>query len=100
MTRNDELAIAHYMNWNYDKDDGIHYYNWEGKLPRNLDLNDAGLCVREMQMRGDDYVDFIKFAYDMAFDEGNMQFHTVIAWLYVRDNFFKAMAVWLKEGKK
>lgn len=96
MTKDDELAIAHYMNWNYDKDDGIYYYNWEGKFPRNLDLNDAGLCVKEMQQRGEWEHNFMDFV------AGNQKwnYHQCIAWLYDADNFFTVFVAWLKERKK
>jgi len=99
MTEEDKKLIADYMGWE------IRMFDWWkladcGLIRVLFDLNDAGVCVKEMKKRGDDYVEFIKVAYDMAFDEGNMQFHTVMAWLYDRDNFFKAMTAWLKGGGK
>ena len=117
MTDEDKKRISEYMGWNENP------YWWcekckEEKAPHhatyvercsdcgcpvilkddhNFDLNDAALCVKEMQKRGDDYVKFIKHAYDMAFDDGKMQFHTVTAWLFNAENFFAAMSEWLKE---
>ena len=104
MTNEDKKRIAEYMGWITvkvgtaqkpyliyvdGKDCNIHHDNFNS--------NDAGLCVQEMQKRGDDYVKFIKHAYDMAFDDGKMQFHTVTAWLFNAENFFNAMSEWLKE---
>jgi len=96
MTEEDKQLIAAYMGWKLSEwrmiDGSAHVVN-----PHFFDLNDAGLGVAEMQKRGDDYVKFIKHAYDMAFDDGKMQFHTVTAWLFNAENFFAAMSEWLKE---
>jgi len=101
MTEEDKKRISEYMRWTYEPD--RHCIVSEGenhrRIAHNLDLTDAGLCAAEMQKRGDDYVKFIKHAYDMAFDDGKMQFHTVTAWLFNAENFFNAMSEWLKEGK-
>ena len=99
MNNEDKELIREYMGWE------TTVLNWwrrddSGIVLVDFDLNDAGLCVKEMQRRGDDYIEFIKVAYDMAFNAGNTQFHTVTAWLYDADNFFKAMAAWLKEENK
>ena len=99
MTDEDKKRISEYMRWTYEPD--RHCIVSEGenhrRIAHNLDSNDASLCVAEMQKRGDDYVKFIKHAYDMAFDDGKMQFHTVTAWLFNAENFFAAMSEWLKE---
>ena len=96
MTEEDKKRISEYMGWKFSEwrmiDGSAHVVN-----PHFFDLSDAGLCVQEMQKRGDDYVKFIKHAYDMAFDDGKMQFHTVTAWLFNAENFFAAMSEWLKE---
>lgn len=51
MTNEDEKIVADYMNWHYAEHEGIYYYDWDGRRQRNLDLNDAGLVVEEMQER-------------------------------------------------
>ena len=103
ITEEDKRLISEYMGWfahpqGFWYDPPVYFTDsFRGKV--KFDLNDAGLCVKEMQRRRDDYVEFIKFAYDMAFNAGNTQFHTVTAWLYNADNFFEVMAKWLKEKK-
>lgn len=97
MTNEDKKIVADYMKWIFSEYGGEYYY-----IPKNgkviyFDLNDASLVVQEMQKRGDDYVKFIAVAYDMAFDYGYAQYHTVTAWLFNAENFFAAMAQWLKE---
>jgi hypothetical protein len=90
MTNEDELAIAHYMNWHYAEHEGIYYYDWDGRRQRNLDLNDAGLVVAEMQKRGE-WQDFMSFVY------GVCHFHkrsSVTLYLFNADNFFKAFIEW------
>jgi hypothetical protein len=96
MTDEDKQVVAIYMKWPYVKDDGICYYDWEGKRPRDLDLNDAGLCVKEMQKQGEWEHNFM----DFVAGSQRWNYHQCIAWLYDADNFFTAMAAWLKEGKK
>ena len=78
MTEEDKQLIAKYMGWQpYPPacvGDVLFYVDTTTYRPIRWDLNDAALCVQEMQKRGDDYVKFIKHAYDMAFDDGKMQF--------------------------
>ena len=104
MTEEDKQLIAKYMGWQPYQPacvgDVLFYVDTTTYRPIRWDLNDAALCVQEMQKRGDDYVKFIKHAYDMAFNDGKMQFHTVTAWLFNAEDFFNAMAAWIKEGKK
>ena len=96
MTNEDELAIAHYMNWHYAEHEGIYYYDWDGRRQRNLDLNDAGLVVKEMQKR-DDWMSFITFADNEHFDkEISVEFS---AWFYDADNFFKTFVEWRKAAR-
>jgi hypothetical protein len=95
MNKEDGKLIADYMGWK------LRFEGWWrpvdcGLVRVDFDLNDAALCVQKMQKRGDDYVKFIKHAYDMAFDDGKMQFHTVTAWLFNADNFFTAFVEWRK----
>ena len=106
MTNEDKHEVCKYMKWRYRVNEahvlGTHtdftFTFCDDGWGRHVvfDLNDAALCVQEMQKRGDDYVKFIKHAYDMAFDDGKMQFHTVTAWLFNADNFFTAFVEWRK----
>ena len=100
MTNEDEKIVADYMNWHYAEHEGIYYYDWDGRRQRNLDLNDAALCVAEMQKRGDYFV-FEMYAIGLFKSIGYRKVTAkFIPWLFNRENFFGAMAAWLKEGKK
>ncbi|HHT9136499.1 MAG TPA: hypothetical protein ACFYEK_04555 [Candidatus Wunengus sp. YC60] len=97
----DKRLISEYMGW-FAHPQGFWYeppVYFAAGVHGNIDfnLNDAGLCVKEMQKRGD-LDDFIS---RVAADD--TECHTwsqFFAWLYDADNFFKAMAAWLKEEKK
>jgi len=52
-------------------------------------MNDAALCVQEMQKRGE-WFDFYWFAI------GNSSSEALTAWLFNPDNFFKAFVEWRK----
>ena len=92
MTNEDEKIVADYMNWHYAEHEGIYYYDWDGRRQRNLDLNDAGLVVQEMQKRGG-WQDFVQTAAKIH----KLGFHSeVVAWLFNADNFFKAFTEWRK----
>ena len=96
MTNEDEKRIADYMGWYWSKDDGIYFYDWDGQRPRYLNLNDAGLVVKEMQKR-DDWMSFITFADNEHFDkEISVEFS---AWFYDADNFFKTFVEWRKAAR-
>jgi hypothetical protein len=94
MTNEDELAIAHYMNWHYAEHEGIYYYDWNGRRQRNLDLNDAGLVVQEMVKRGewDSFIESVEENTSPICETWNRLF----AWLFDADNFFKAFVEWRK----
>lgn len=100
MTNEDELAIAHYMNWHYAEHEGIYYYDWDGRIQRNLDLNDAGLVVAEMQKRGDWalFYDDLLDTYNGLCEDGKVSCgaENFAAWLFNADNFFKTFAEWRK----
>ena len=86
MTDEDRKAIREYMGWF-----GINHLD---KIDGNFDLNDAGLCVAEMQKRRD-WQDFVQTAAKIH----KLGFHSeVVAWLFNDENFFNAMSQWLKEG--
>ena len=88
MTDEDRKAIREYMGWF-----GINHLD---KINGNFDLNDAGLCVAEMQKRGD-WRNFLIIARNLHKLEFDSQ---VIAWLFNPENFFNAMSEWLKERGK
>ena len=104
MTKEDKKLIADYMGWKRGCDyhvpcvpaheevcDDCRYVVY-----KNFDLNDAGLCVQEIQKR-DDWRNFLIVARKLHKLEFDSQ---AIAWLFIADNFFGAMAAWLKEEKK
>ena len=67
-------------------------------------MNDAAVCVQEMQKRGE-WVEFETNATFRYLSQSNQEclcdVHAdYIAWLFNAENFFAAMAAYLKEGKK
>ena len=104
MTNEDKKLIAVYMGWELSGYSREYYY-----IPKNskvvyFDLNDAGLCVQEMQKRGE-FVGFEVFAlteyqvYNPDMIESDNIVSEYIAWLFNAENFFTAMSQWLREGK-
>ena len=106
MTEEDKKRISEYMRWTYEPD--RHCIVSEGenhrRIAHNLDLNDAALCVQEMQKRGD-----WSYFYDDLLDTYNglcedckepCGADNFTAWLFNADNFFTAMAAWIKEEEK
>ena len=93
MTPEDKRLIAEYMGWKLSEwrmiDGSAHVVN-----PHFFDLNDAALCVQEMQKRGD-WRNFLIIARNLHKLEFDSQ---VIAWLFNAENFFNAMSEWLKDG--
>ena len=85
MTNEDKKLVTDYMDWSKD-----YGYVEEYDSFRELDLNDAGLCVQEMQKRGD-WFDFYWFAI------GNSSSEALTAWLFNADNFFKGFVEWRKK---
>ena len=95
MTDEDKKRISECMGWKLSEwrmiDGSAHVVN-----PHFFDLNDAALCVQEMQKRGE-WQDFVQITSKIH----KLGFHSeVIAWLFNAENFFAAMAQWLKEVKK
>ena len=94
MTDEDKKRISECMGWKLSEwrmiDGSAHVVN-----PHFFDLNDAALCVQEMQKRGE-WQDFVQITSKIH----KLGFHSeVIAWLFNPENFFNAMSEWLKEGK-
>lgn len=99
----DKAIISEYMGW------CNHKYAKSGKLwgtgicikckdplPLNhhFDLNDAALCVVKMMEKGD----WKEFHYSVATHQERLRvsFADITAWLFNADNFFQAMAAWLR----
>ena len=96
MTNEDKKLIADYMDW--DGTTTIEGYAIPTPEIHYFDLNAAGACVNEMQRRRN-WVAFHRFTVDKYSKDCFLQ-AGFIAWLYDADNFFTAMATWLKEEKK
>ena len=100
MTEEDKQLIAEYMGWKLSEwrmiDGSAHVVN-----PHFFDLNDAGLCVQEMQKRGD-VGSFIQFSWGLKtiYPERRNSLLEYIPYIFNAENFFNAMSQWLKEGKK
>lgn len=99
MKYEDKQMVAEYMGWVYHETDDKKWWNIIGKdgATHLLDLNDAGLCVEKMMENGD-WEGFIKVA-DKTCDNKSIWMTVLIAWLFNHDNFFSAMAAWLR-GRK
>jgi len=108
MTEEDKQLIAKYMGWQpYPPacvGDVLFYVDTTTYRPIRWDLNDAALCVQEMQKRGD-----WSYFYDDLLDTYNglcedckepCGADNFTAWLFNADNFFTAMAAWIKEEEK
>ena len=85
MTEEDKKRISECMGWKLSEwrmiDGSAHVVN-----PHFFDLNDAALCVQEMQKRGD-WQDFVQITSKIH----KLGFHSeVIAWLFNAENFFAA----------
>ncbi len=100
MTEEDKQLIAEYMGW-YEVmvEDPMNKGVMEKIITKHnhaeayFDLNDASLCVQEMQKRGE-WQDFVQITSKIH----KLGFHSeVIAWLFNAENFFEAMSQWLKE---
>lgn len=98
MTDADKQVVANYMGWE------VAEFTWwmveDSKLRLvKFDLNDAGLCAKKIQKQGEDWDNFITYA-EADTEKQCQTWSQLFAWLYVADNFFTAMAAWLKEEKK
>jgi len=99
MTPEDKRLIAEYMGW-YDVmvEDPMNKGVMEKIITKHnhaeayFDLNDAGLCVQEMQKRGE----FHSFLMMDTFNQIS-SWSDFIAYLFNAESFFNAMSEWLKE---
>lgn len=95
MTEEDKKLIGKYMGWNPYPPECMGktvFYRDETHGDIRWDANASALCVQEMQKRGE-YNDFY---WRTVQDNDCADFS---AWLFNADNFFTAMAQWIKEGK-
>ena len=107
MTEEDKQLIAEYMGWQpYPPacvGDVLFYVDTTYR-PIRWDLNNASLCVAEMQKRGE-WEYFVGDTEDtLIYTRYHKEHHSyksfLVAWLFNAENFFNAMAEWIKEGKK
>lgn len=105
MTNEDKKLIADYMEWIWLVE---HYITKDNSrfLDRKIhfNLNDAALCVYEMQKRVE-WKEFKRFFLPRWQGEILSTNGTIESWLMtmkdgVADNFFAAMAEWIKEVRK
>jgi hypothetical protein len=94
VTNEDKKIVAYYMGWTYHITDDGKWWNCIGPKGGNhlLDLNDAGLVVKEMVKRGewDSFIESVEENTSPICETWNRLF----AWLFDADNFFKAFAEW------
>jgi len=108
MTPEDKRLIADYMGW-YDVmvEDPMNKGVMEKIITKHnhaeayFDLNDAGLCVAEMQKRGE-WGAFMnhtwcRWSAQWRDSQASQEF---VLHLFNAENFFNAMSEWLKEVKK
>ena len=107
MTDDDKKRIAEYMGWTkYPPECMGETVLFRDEIHGDIrwDLNDAALCIQEMQKRGDifDFYSYLIDIYNELVEQGTVicGADNFTAWLFIADNFFGAMAAWLKEGKK
>lgn len=100
MTEDDKKLIADYMGWKPYKMN--YYFRPGGDLleKHDFDLNDAGLCVQEMQKRGEwgAFMNhtWIRWSAQWRDSQASQEF---VLHLFNAENFFNAMSEWLKERK-
>ena len=108
MTEEDKELIAGYMGWDIvtvgpkKRPYKIYVDSKDCNIHHEFDLNDAGLCVQEMQKRGEfaPFYDDLLDTYNGLCEDGKATCgaDNFTAWLFNPENFFGAMAAWIKEG--
>jgi len=110
MTNEDKKLIADYMGWKIEATTTSfgHYHRTiitPGFLPErfiiHFDLNDAGLCVQEMARNGA-WRSFYESCFPLFVATNPLITSPgfLNLWLYDADNFFTALAAWIKEGRE
>lgn len=103
MNNEDKKLVAEYMKWEVclcaKCSDGSRAVI-DDVRDVYFDLNDVGLVVEEMMRRGE-WEDFVAFVEETPENrESLITWNQLIAWLFNADNFFAAMAEWIKEVRK
>ena len=109
MNDNDKKLISEYMGWNIvmvgpqKSPYPIYVDNIDSNIHHRFDLNDAGLCVQEIQKRGSIFGFYMHLidVYNGLIEDGKeiCGADNFTVWLFNAENFFAAFAAWLKEGK-
>ena len=96
MTPEDKQLISEYMGLFFDNDAGLYFGKDDDGDPFmfHFDSNDASLCVEKMVENGD-WFEFFKMVDDFL----DIDCCGVTAWLFNSQDFFTAMASWLR-GKQ
>jgi hypothetical protein len=101
MTDEDKKLITDYMGWKPYKMN--YYFRPAGDLleTHDFDLNDAGLCVQEMARNGA-WRSFYESCFPLFVATNPLITSPgfLNLWLYDADNFFTALAAWIKEGRE
>ena len=97
MNNKDKQLIADYMELIFNLA-RMSLYEYKDGREFKFNSTDASFCVQEMQKRGE-WWNFLKYA-NTASAIGGMFPEQFIALLFNADNFFTAMAQWIREGKK
>ena len=103
MNNKDKQLIADYMELIFNPA-RMSLYEYKDGREFKFNSTDASFCVQEMQKRGE-FVGFEVFAlteyqvYNPDMIESDNIVSEYIAWLYNAENFFAALAQWLREGK-
>ena len=97
LTPEDKALIAEYMGWVCDC--GEYYREaFPNEQIINYDSNDAGLCVEKMN--DDCGCEWENFVYHTTRNRGYEPWFSIIADIFMNsDNFFQAMAAWLRSKK-
>jgi hypothetical protein len=100
MTDEDKELIGRYMNWEIDQ--GVWRLAPNGDIDTaDFDLNDAGLCVQEVQKRGE-WGAFMNHTWSRWSAQWRdlQALQEFVLHLFNAENFFAALAEWLKERGK
>jgi hypothetical protein len=101
MSDEDKMLIAEYMKWKYWFGGPGQCYRISedgGSVNANFDSNDAFLCVQEMWKRGE-WQNFLFFVGSAMYAESKGLLSNFVILLFDPNNFFTAMAAWIKEVK-
>ncbi len=98
MTPEDKQLIADYMDW--DGTTTVEGYAIDTPELHHFDLNDASLCVQEMQKRGD-WGAFMNYTWSRrsATWPDLQDLQVFVAHIFNAENYFGAFVEWLKERK-